>query len=174
MLNWDLLIAQVQTENLSQKETNNELSRENNREFEFSDVLEKSRQKKINDSMKHAQIDPQKIRSIQKIEKAETAGPDYFYMPKAELTEELKRDWEMLRMRSVLHSGGANAVELPENPPEFLQVGVVLDNPKEGSKGRLGKKLRAPTITESLVKDAKFRDFLEKNYQKLDKKKKKY
>jgi hypothetical protein len=51
-----------------------------------------------------------------------------------------------------------------------VQFGVFVDNPIEGPRRRLSKKLRAPTIAESLAKDAGFRDLLETNMMKLKKK----
>ena len=122
--------------------------------------------------MKKAEVDPLKMKPNQKVEKVETAGENWFNMPKAEITPEIKRDWELLRMRSVFRSGADNNT-LSENPPEFLQVGTVKENPIEGRKGRAGRRYRAETITEALAKDAEFRDFIERNYQRLESKKKK-
>lgn len=176
MDDWDSLIAQVKSENNLKNDHNDEeefTSQENNRDFEFGDALEESRKKKVESSMKNAEIDPLKMKPNQKPEKIETAGENWFNVPKAEITEEIKRDWELLRMRSVLKSGGEDAV-LSENPPEFLQVGIIKDNPIEGQRGRVGRRYRAQTITEALAKDAEFRDFLETKYQKLERKKKKY
>ncbi|KAK8886175.1 Deoxynucleotidyltransferase terminal-interacting protein 2 [Tritrichomonas musculus] len=176
-MNWDTLIAQAKKENISKKDqyADEELNtKESSRDFEFADALEDSIKKKVESSMEKAELDPFKIKPKTKVEKLETAGANWFNMPKAEITEEIKRDWELLRMRSVLKSGGVNGVQLPENPPEFLQVGVIKDNPIEGPKGRVGRRYRGATITEALVKDADFRDFLERKYQKLEKKKSKY
>lgn len=172
MADWDEYIAEL--EETKRAETRPEPVSgqiEANTAFEFGDALESAVQKRVSDAMAKAELDPLKIGPTVKKEKQETSGPMWFNVPKAKLTEEDKRDWELLRMRSALRSGGANAVELPEKPPEFLQFGVVLDNPIEGQKGRISKKYRAPTIAESLAKDAEFRDFLEASVRKLNSKK---
>lgn len=176
MNDWDLLIEEAKNENQSKndhKETEVLDIKESNRDFEFGDALEESKKKKVESSMKNAEVDPLKIIPNQKVEKLETAGEGWFNMPKAEITPELKRDWDILRMRSVFRSG-ADLSEMPENPPDFIQVGVIKDNPIEGAKRRVGKKHRGKTIAEALAKDAEFRDFLERKYQKLVSKKKKH
>ncbi|KAH0791886.1 deoxynucleotidyltransferase terminal-interacting protein 2 [Histomonas meleagridis] len=171
MADWDKLIA-LKTKQTQEKTPKvNEIQIEKNENFVFGDILESSKQKRIDEAMKKATSDPFRIEPEKPKQKSETSGDNWFNIPKANLTEEDKRDWEILRMRSVLKRGGAGAVELPEKPPEFLQFGVVQDNPIEGRRGRVAKRYRAPTIAESLAKDEGFREYLEMNYSKMNKKK---
>jgi hypothetical protein len=115
-------------------------------------------------------MNPLRIGPRLKKTKAETSGPDWFNVPKVNLTEEEKRDWDLLRMRSVIGKTRANVYQLPEKPPDFLQFGVVVGSAIEGKRGRLSKKFRGRTIAESLAKDAEFRDFLDMNVQKMKRK----
>lgn len=171
MADWDSLISLKTKENEVEKPEVKELETVKNKDFIFGDVLENAKQQRLDDAIQNAILNPLKIKPVEKKEKVETAGSNWYNIPKAKLSEEDKRDWDLLRMRSVLTKGGVNAVELPEKPPEFLQFGVVQDNPIEGNRGRVAKRLRAPTIAESLAKDEQFHDFMEKNYEKLEKKK---
>ena len=170
MADWDKLIALKTKQIQEEKPKVKEVQIEKNENFVFGDVVESSKQKRIDEAMKKAINDPFRIEPVKPKEKIETSGDNWFNIPKAKLTEEDKRDWEILRMRSVLQKGGAGAVELPEKPPDFLQFGIVQDNPIEGRRGRVAKRFRAPTIAESLAKDEEFRDFLEMNYTKIQKK----
>ena len=174
MSDWDSLIAEAKNESTAILTPEKLQNGENDREFAFGDAIDDSTQKRVNEAISKAELDPYKMKPATKPEKVETAGENWYNMPKAEMTEELKRDWEILRMRSVLQKGGANAVELPEEPPEFLQVGIIRDNPMEGRKGRVSRKYRAATITEALAKDQGFRDFLESSYMKMKEKKERF
>ncbi|KAJ5092250.1 Fcf2 pre-rRNA processing [Penicillium alfredii] len=81
-----------------------------------------------------------------------TAGADWFNLPKTELTPELKRDFQLLRMRSVLdpkrhykkESGKAKL-------PEFSQVGTIIEGPTEFFSGRITKKDRKKTFVEETM-----------------------
>lgn len=81
-----------------------------------------------------------------------TAGPDWFNLPKTDLTQELKRDLQLLRMRSVLdpkrhykkESGKAQA-------PEFSRVGTIIEGPTEYFSGRITKKDRKKTFVEETL-----------------------
>ncbi|KAJ5180354.1 Fcf2 pre-rRNA processing [Penicillium capsulatum] len=81
-----------------------------------------------------------------------TAGPGWFNLPKTNLTPELKRDLQLLRMRSVLdpkrhykkESGKAQA-------PEFSQVGTIIQGPTEFFSGRINKRDRKKTFVEEVM-----------------------
>lgn len=81
-----------------------------------------------------------------------TAGPDWFDLPKTEMTTEFKRDLQLLRMRSVLdpkrhykkENGKAKA-------PEFSQVGTIIQGPTEFFSGRIAKKDRKKTFVEEAL-----------------------
>ena len=170
MADRDGLIAQLESAAVpTSQSSDTPVVVESNQSYEFGDLLESSVQQRVKEALEKAETNPHKIGPTIKQEKQETSGPNWFNVPKANLSEADKRDWQILRMRSVISSGGANGVELPEEPPEFLQFAVVRDNPVEGQRGRVSRKLRAPTIAESLAKDAEFRDFLETNLRKIQK-----
>lgn len=99
-----------------------------------------------------------------------TAGPDWFDLPKTEMTAEFKRDLQLIRMRSVLdpkrhykkENGKAKA-------PEFSQVGTIIQGPTEFFSGRIAKKDRKRTFVEETLAlerqnkrfESKYRDIQE-------------
>lgn len=73
-------------------------------------------------------------------------------MPKTDLTPELKRDLQLLKMRNVLdphrHYKKENA-KAP--PPEFSQVGTLVEGPTEFFSGRLQNAQRKRTLVEEVL-----------------------
>ncbi|KAJ5204053.1 uncharacterized protein N7498_004932 [Penicillium cinerascens] len=81
-----------------------------------------------------------------------TAGPDWFDLPKTELTTELKRDLQLLRMRYVLDPKRHYKKENGKaKPPEFSQVGTIIQGPTEFFSGRIAKKDRKKTFVEETM-----------------------
>ncbi|KAI6716379.1 hypothetical protein JHW43_001157 [Diplocarpon mali] len=85
-------------------------------------------------------------------EKKATAGADWFNMPRTNLTPELKRDLQLLRMRDVLdpkrHYKKDNR---KQQIPEYSQVGTVIQGPTEYFSSRLMKKDRTRTLVEEVL-----------------------
>ncbi|KAJ5825516.1 hypothetical protein N7474_002654 [Penicillium riverlandense] len=81
-----------------------------------------------------------------------TAGPSWFNLPKTELTPELRRDLQLLRMRSVLDPKRHYKKENGKaKPPEFSQVGTIIEGPTEFFSGRIAKKDRKKTFVEETM-----------------------
>ncbi|KAJ5127528.1 Fcf2 pre-rRNA processing [Penicillium atrosanguineum] len=81
-----------------------------------------------------------------------TAGPDWFNLPKTELTTELKRDLQLIRMRSVLDPKRHYKKENGKaKPPDFSQVGTIIQGPTEFFSGRIAKKDRKKTFVEETM-----------------------
>ena len=81
-----------------------------------------------------------------------TAGKDWFDMPRAELTPELKRDLQILRMRSVLDPKRHYKKENGKaQPPKYLQVGTVVEGPTEFFSNRITKKNQRKTFVEEAL-----------------------
>ncbi|KAL3469385.1 Fcf2 pre-rRNA processing-domain-containing protein [Aspergillus californicus] len=81
-----------------------------------------------------------------------TAGSDWFDLPATELTPELKRDLQLLRMRSILDpkrhykkEGGKAQL------PQYSQVGTVIEGPTEFFSGRIIKRDRKKTFVEEAM-----------------------
>ena len=160
MADWDALIAEETAQNteLKPEVKQSELSSSN---FAFGDTLQEYADQNLHNTQAKIVSDPLKITAHKlKKEKDETAGKNWFNMPKTNLTEEEKRDWQILHMRSVWEKGARNVAPLPEQPPEFLQFGVIHSHAMDGNKAKLSRKQRAPTIAEMLAKDDSFQQFI--------------
>lgn len=83
-----------------------------------------------------------------------TAGPEWFDMPKTNLTTELKRDLQLIKMRSVLdpkrHYKKDNSKQLA---PDFSQVGTIIEGPTEFFSARINNRDRKRTFVEEVMSD---------------------
>ncbi|BCS02426.1 Fcf2 domain-containing protein [Aspergillus luchuensis] len=81
-----------------------------------------------------------------------TAGSDWFDLPKTELTTELKRDLQLLRMRSVLDPKRHYKKEGGKaRPPQYSQVGTIIEGPTEFFSSRIAKRDRKKTFVEEAL-----------------------
>lgn len=98
---------------------------------------------------------------------AETAGPGWFHMPRAEMTDDLKKDLQVMKMRSVLdgkqHYKRADSRKLPR----FVQRGVVVEGAHDFFASRTVRKQRKRTIVDELLADAEFRRKNKRKYLEL-------
>lgn len=84
--------------------------------------------------------------------KKATAGPMWFDLPRTELTPELKRDLQLIKMRSVLDPHRQYKKENGKmEAPEFSQVGTIVEGPTEFFTGRLDNKQRKRTFVEEVL-----------------------
>ncbi|OQE43434.1 hypothetical protein PENCOP_c003G01738 [Penicillium coprophilum] len=81
-----------------------------------------------------------------------TAGPEWFNLPKTEMTTELKRDLQLIRMRSVLDPKRHYKKENGKaKPPEYSQVGTIIEGPTEFFSNRIVKKDRKKNFVEETL-----------------------
>ncbi|CAG8009023.1 unnamed protein product [Penicillium nalgiovense] len=81
-----------------------------------------------------------------------TAGPEWFNLPKTEMTTELKRDLQLIRMRSVLDPKRHYKKENGKaKPPEYSQVGTIIEGPTEFFSNRITKKDRKKNFVEETL-----------------------
>ncbi|XP_043103563.1 deoxynucleotidyltransferase terminal-interacting protein 2 isoform X2 [Puntigrus tetrazona] len=102
-----------------------------------------------------------------KAEREKTTGDGWFNMRAPELTEELKNDLKVLKMRSALDPKRFYKKNDREGPPKYFQVGTVVDNPVDFYSSRIPKKQRKRTMVEELLADAEFRSYNKKKYQEI-------
>ncbi|CAK1548141.1 unnamed protein product [Leptosia nina] len=107
------------------------------------------------------------LRKLRKAERLKTKGRGWFNMAAPELTPELKRDLQLLRMRSALdpkHFYKKNDMEVL---PKYFQVGKVMDSPLDHVNERLTKKQRKRTIVDELLADADLQKYNKKKYKEI-------
>ncbi|KAH0846552.1 rRNA-processing protein fcf2 [Fonsecaea pedrosoi] len=87
-----------------------------------------------------------------KVNDQTSAGPDWFDMPKTDLTPQLKRDLQLIEMRSVLdphrHYKKNNR---RGKVPTFSQTGTVIEGPTEFFSARINKKDRSKNFVEEAM-----------------------
>ncbi|KIX98120.1 uncharacterized protein Z520_06200 [Fonsecaea multimorphosa CBS 102226] len=98
------------------------------------------------------------LRSVETVQKSKktndqtSAGPDWFDMPKTHLTPQLKRDLQLIEMRSVLdphrHYKKNNR---KGKVPTFSQTGTVIEGPTEFFSARINKKDRSKNFVEEAI-----------------------
>ncbi|KIN06174.1 hypothetical protein OIDMADRAFT_24507 [Oidiodendron maius Zn] len=96
--------------------------------------------------------DPIEIKTKAAQLKKATAGSKWYDLPATVVTPELKRDLQLLRMRSVLDPKRHYKKESsrPEIP-EFSQVGTIIEGPTEFFSARLSNKDRKRTLVEDVL-----------------------
>ena len=80
----------------------------------------------------------------------DTAGKNWFDLPKTELTPEFRRDWQLLRMRGLLDPKHQKKT-LRAVAPEYSQIGEVIAGPADFYSGRLTRKERKKTLLEEVT-----------------------
>ncbi|CAG8600705.1 7217_t:CDS:2, partial [Ambispora leptoticha] len=93
-----------------------------------------------------------------------TTGPGWFDMPKPELTPELKRDLQVVRLRNVLDPKHFYKKEDSKQLPKYFQVGTIIEGPTEFYSSRLPRKQRKQTIVEELMADEEARSYYKRKF----------
>ncbi|KAJ8734553.1 hypothetical protein PYW08_013803 [Mythimna loreyi] len=112
-------------------------------------------------------VSKNKLKAIRRKEREKTKGPGWFNLPAPEVTEELKNDLQVLKMRSALdpkHFYKKNDMEVL---PKYFQVGRIMDSPLDHVNERLTKKQRKRTMVDELLADAEFQKYNKKKYKEI-------
>lgn len=107
-----------------------------------------------------------------KQKKKATAGSEWFNMPRTDLTPQLKRDLQLLKMRNVLDphrhykkDGGKMKA------PDYSQVGTIIEGPTEYFSGRVENKKRKMTFVEEVLAGEQETGRFKRKYGELQDKK---
>lgn len=84
------------------------------------------------------------------------------------LTEEIKRDLHILKMRNTLdpkrfYKRDTGRAEIPK----YFQFGTIIEGPTEFYSARLTKKQRKETIVDELLADSNSRTYFKKKYLEI-------
>ncbi|KAH7087350.1 Fcf2 pre-rRNA processing-domain-containing protein [Paraphoma chrysanthemicola] len=116
--------------------------------------------------------DPLAVKKQKYEEKKATAGAQWFNMPKTDLTPELQRDLQLLKMRNVLDPKRHYKKDNTKNDvPAFSQVGTIIEGATEFFSGRLTKKERKQTILEEVISQEKESGRFQRKYEDINKSK---
>lgn len=85
-------------------------------------------------------------------EKKATAGSDWFNLPRTDVTPELKRELQILRMRDVLDPKRHYKKESSRAIiPEYSQVGTLIEGPTEFYSARIPNSQRKRSLVEEIL-----------------------
>lgn len=115
-----------------------------------------------------------KIKELNKKERSKTKGKNWFNLPAQEMTEDVKNELELIRMRSVLDPKHFYKRSEMKTLPKYFQIGKVVESPLDYYNERGTKKTKAKTLVDELLEDAKFQKYNKRKYaEALEKRKKK-
>ncbi|EEB09618.1 rRNA processing protein Fcf2 [Schizosaccharomyces japonicus yFS275] len=83
----------------------------------------------------------------------DTAGSDWFEMPAGELTESVKRDIQLLKMRNVLDPKRHYRRDTSTSLPKYFQMGRIVDGPFDFVSNRYTRAERKETILDEVLND---------------------
>ncbi|KAI0481653.1 Fcf2-domain-containing protein [Xylaria cf. heliscus] len=79
------------------------------------------------------------------------AGPRWFNLPATDLTPELRRDLQLLKMRDVLDPKRHYKKDTTRAIPDFSQVGTVIPGPTDYFSARMTKRDRKRTLLKDVL-----------------------
>lgn len=112
-------------------------------------------------------VSEKKLRDRRRKEQQKTKGKKWFGLPATEVTEDVKRDLEVLQMRSVLDPKRFYKKNDLKVLPKYFQIGKVMDSPLDYYNNRLTKKERKKTLVEELLADAEFTKYNKRKYKEI-------
>uniref|UniRef100_A0A1A7Y296 Deoxynucleotidyltransferase, terminal, interacting protein 2 n=1 Tax=Iconisemion striatum TaxID=60296 RepID=A0A1A7Y296_9TELE len=142
---------------LKEKKSHDELMKKSviGPDFEKKDAVPPYRESKNALKLKH------------RAEREKSTGDGWFNMKAPELTQELKGDLQVLKMRGSLDPKRFYKKNDRDGFPKYFQIGTVVDNPADFYHSRVPKKERKRTMVEELLADAEFRHKNKKKYRQI-------
>ncbi|EPS45686.1 hypothetical protein H072_322 [Dactylellina haptotyla CBS 200.50] len=117
--------------------------------------------------------DPLKVEKEKKEKKDKTAGPSWYNMPATEVTPQIKRDLQMIKLRNVLdphkHFKGD---DWKGKLPKYFQMGTLIEGPTEFYSARLNNKERKKSIVDEIMSNSSGKSRFRKKYDEIQAKKK--
>lgn len=102
-------------------------------------------------------------------QREENAGKAWGYMPKVEMTEELKMDLKAIQMRNQIFPKRFYRGNDSQKLPEYFQIGTVVDDGSVGSRvNRLTKKQQKKSIAQQFLMDDQAAGFSKRKYETLN------
>nr|CAG4644403.1 EOG090X0GO7 [Lepidurus arcticus] len=100
-------------------------------------------------------------------ERSKTKGNAWYGLPATELTEERKRDLEVIQMRSILDTKQFYKKNDLKVLPKYFQLGTVVDSPVDFYASRVPRKERKHNLVDELLADAKFKNMNKKKFAEI-------
>ncbi|CDW73524.1 UNKNOWN [Stylonychia lemnae] len=100
--------------------------------------------------------------------KEESAGKAWGYMPKQELTEEVKADLKAIQLRNFIYPNRFYKSTDLKKLPKYFQIGTVVADKNEPQNMMLTKKQQKGSIAEQFLKEDSEKMFSKKKYEKVN------
>ncbi|PIA34595.1 hypothetical protein AQUCO_03700112v1 [Aquilegia coerulea] len=117
--------------------------------------------------------DPRKLNKLLRKQRKDTAGGNWFDMPAPTITPELKKDLQIIKLRSVLdpkrHYKKSDSKS--KTLPKYFQVGTIIESPSEFFTGRLTKKERKTTFADELLSDPYLGQYRKRKIREIEEQK---
>jgi hypothetical protein len=139
--------------------------------FPSADAADAAASKSSSKEMEFRQIsDPVLVKAAKKAAREATAGAQWFDMPRSEVTDTVRRDWQILQMRNVLDPKRHYKKETAPIP-KFFQTGTVIEGNTEFFSARIARKDRKKTIADEILNNDKARDYFKRKFDEIQVKK---
>ena len=99
-------------------------------------------------------------------ERSKTKGSDWFDMKAPEVTEEVKRDLEVLQMRNAIDPKKFYKKNDRNVLPKFFQIGQYIDGPLDRNTSN-EKKSKKKSLVDELMADAEFKKYNKRKYTEI-------
>ncbi|CAO3626026.1 unnamed protein product [Cunninghamella blakesleeana] len=103
-------------------------------------------------------------RKERQLEREKTTGKGWFDMPRTEITPEIKRDLEILKMRHILDRKRHYKKMGKNSDPTYFQVGTVIEGATEFFSSRINKKDRKRTFVDEILGNDEQREYYRNKY----------
>lgn len=135
--------------------------------FPGVDAADAAARKSTTKEMEFRQIsDPVLVKAAKKAAREATAGAQWFNMPRSEVTDTVRRDWQILQMRNVLDPKRHYKKESAPIP-KFFQTGTVVEGNTEFFSARIARKDRKKTIADEILNNDKARDYFKRKFNEI-------
>jgi hypothetical protein len=118
-------------------------------------------------TLDYYRIGKREAKKRRKSQVAGTAGDDWFHMKAPEITDEIKRDLEVIQMRRALFRDHQYKRRATDKAPEHFQIGTVVEGSGDYYSSRLTRKERSKTLVDELLKDASFQRNAKQRYERI-------
>eukprot|EP00262_Sarcandra_glabra_P016908 TRINITY_DN563_c0_g1_i1.p1 TRINITY_DN563_c0_g1~~TRINITY_DN563_c0_g1_i1.p1 ORF type:complete len:193 (-),score=37.46 TRINITY_DN563_c0_g1_i1:220-798(-) len=112
--------------------------------------------------------DPRKLNKLLKKQVKDTTGKSWFDMPAPTVTPEIKKDLQILKLRSAIDPKRHYKKGESKALPKYFQVGTVIESASDFFSGRLTKKERKATLADELLSDHSLGDYRKRKVREIE------
>jgi len=141
-----------------------------NKELVLNPKLMKSLDEKMAGDKVHViekRVGKHTLKKRKKKEREKTKGEGWFGMSAPEMTEETKRDLEVLKMRAAVDPKRFYKKNDSQTLPKYFQIGQVVDSPVDYYSNKGGGKKKKKSLVDELMADAEYQKYSKRKYAEI-------